>query len=281
VNPDPEALASELAQALDPVVLAIGDLHDGSTTGLSTRRNCRTVASEWLIDTFEIMIAQVLKRAANRPFFVLGGGDVIEGHHHNSKMVWGTKKEQRDDAIELLQPLAVKATKLYGVLGTEAHAGDNAEDDKQVMQELGATMIDHHQRIRFGKKYLSWAHHGMTAGNDPDTSDGGMLLAIKKYYALYKALTVEWAENGAIGNRPTPASLLISHHTHRSPHPVMRHGIYAALCGCWQLQTPHGAKIAPRLPVDIGVLIWEPERSAMPERLLFRPPEDKLINAYL
>jgi len=240
----------------DPIrFVAIGDLHTGSTTGLAPKSQVRTSQQEWLLEKYNQSVRDILKGGK----FVLGlGADLVDGHHHNSRQVWGNSKEQRDAAIELLQPLANKALWIYGLLGTEAHGGDNGENDNQIAQELGAKPkdIDHHHWIDIDGKILSISHHGMTVPKSGWLDDSGIISAIRQSEYDYIS-----------GRSPYRPDCLISHHCHRSPHPVFVRGIVGGVAGCWQLPTAHGAKISPRRSVDIGFLVWHPAENRL-ERVI-------------
>jgi len=243
----------------DPIrFVAIGDLHTGSTTGLAPKSQVRTSQQEWLLEKYNQSVRDILKGGK----FVLGvGGDLVDGHHHGTLQTWGTHKEQRDAAIELLAPLANKAVDIFGLRGTEAHTGDSGENDQQVAQELGARKIDHHFTLRIGGRVLSWAHHGITVGRMGWLNDSGIISAIRQIDDAHL--------RGRIKTRP---DCLISHHAHRSPQPVNIRGIAAGVCGCWQLPTAHGFKISPRDSVDIGYLVWHPFNNHL-ERVIYAQPE--------
>lgn len=241
-----------------PRLVALGDLHSGSTTGLAPKARVSNKRQEWVLQKYNEAVKYVL---GGGPYVLSLGADLIEGHHHGTLQVWGNYKEQRDAAIELLQPLANRAVEIYGLLGTEAHAGDNAEHDNQVSQELGARAIDHHHWLRLGGKIASIAHHGISVPKSGWLDDSGAIAAIRQTEYDYL--------NGNIKYKP---DCLISHDAHRSPKPVTIRGITAGVAGCWQLPTAYGSKISPRRSVDIGFLIWHPLENRL-ERIVYDQPQ--------
>ena len=249
----------------------VGDLHTGSVTALAPKTKTDRSEQVWLAEKWQEFTKSVL--SVKGPYVLMLGGDLVEGHHHGSKAFWGNAKEQRDGSIELLQPLANKAGRVMAVLGTEAHAGDYGENDAQVAQELGAKVIRQHVPLYLKEygQFLSWSHHGMTAAQDASLADNGLLAAIKRVDELYKARLLDWAVRRN-DDAPRRYTCIISHHAHRSPEPVKRRGMWAGLCGCWQEQTAHGYKIAPRAGVDIGALIWTPEIDRL-ERVVYAQKE--------
>ncbi len=229
--------------------VAIGDTHTGSTTGLAPKTRVTNAGQAWLLETYNGAVKEIIKGG---PFILGLGADLVDGHHHNSRQVWGNWKEQRDASIELLQPLANKAIAIYGLLGTEAHSGDAGEHDHQVAQELGAKHIGQHLTLRIAGRILSWAHHGLSVSRMGWLNDSGLISAIRQIDDAHL--------RGRIKHRP---DCLISHHAHRSPKPATLRGITAGVCGCWQLPTPHGFKISPRDSVDIGYLVWYPDTNLL------------------
>lgn len=223
----------------------VGDTHTGSTTALAPESRCDNAAQVWLLERWRENLNKLKTAAKGKDLLLFLGGDLVEGRHHGSLQVWGNHKEQRDAAVELLMPLVNLAAEVYAVPGTEAHAGDDGEDDRTVAQELGAKTVAQHQIIDVDGYLLSWAHHGITVGKADWNEDNGMISAARildDYYARRPAL-----------RRP---SVVISHHAHRMPRPVTLRDMTVGVCGCWQLPTPHGYKIAPRSPVTIGTLLW-------------------------
>jgi len=241
-------------------VLFIGDTHVGSKWAVCP--NGQSTEGIALFKKWGEMLNRVKQviKSDNSKLILALGGDLVEGHHHGTMGVWGNYKQQRDAAVELLLPLATIADDIIALPGTEAHAGDDGENDRQVAQELGARIISPRHRLLIDGKRLDWTHHGIAVSQNGWMDDGGMIQAIRR------------VENASFYQHTPPPDLIVSHHAHRSPPPVYVRGVGAAVCGCWQLSTPHGSKIAARSNTDIGVLYWRTDET-LPERWLYNDEE--------
>lgn len=239
--------------------LVIGDMHCGSYAAVAPKRECRNAVMESLLARWQKMTARALAEMKGKDAVLFLGGDLVDGIHHGTRSNWGTYKDQRDAAIELLRPLANAASAIYALTGTEAHAGAEGEDDKQVAQELGAKTAQHVWRLTVGGRRLFWSHHGATVARNVVSEDSGMLLDALRHYEL------------SLRGAPKP-DLVLHHHNHFSPDPVTRHGITVAVCPCWQSGNMYGARIGPERVPDIGVLAWRPATNRV-ERWLYNEVE--------
>ena len=225
------------------VCLFVGDLHCGSTCALAPAKKIAGQQQAWLYAQWQTTLTRTRALAKREGIILMLGGDLIDGpQHHAHYQTWGNHREQRDGAVELLMPFVNLAEATYSIAGTDAHVGDDGEDDRTVAQELGARDLGHRARVEVGGRILDWAHHGLSVGRLPWTAANGMLSACR-----VAALS------------PQPPALIVSHHAHRSPTPVTLGGVSAAICPCWQANTSYGFQVAPRLSVDIGALLWRPE----------------------
>ena len=210
---------------------------------------------------WEQFTARALTEMKGKAAVLFLGGDLVDGIHHGTRSNWGTFKDQRDAAIELLLPLANAASSIYALTGTEVHAGAEGSDDAQVAQELGAKPAAHAWRLTLGGRRLFWSHHGTNVGRNVVTEDGGMLLDALRHYEL------------SLRGTPKP-DLVVHHHNHFSPDPITRHGITVAVTPCWQAGTMYGARVGPERVPDIGALVWRPVQNTV-ERWLY-----PLVNEY-
>lgn len=248
------------------LLLFVGDMHVGSKSGLAPELECRGDGQRWLLERWGEFTERALAAAKTHTLCLMLGGDLIDGIHHGRTASWGTIKEQRDAAIALLLPLANRAAAIYGILGTEAHAGETGQDDQQVCQELGAKTANHVWRLTVGGRRLFWSHHGTGVPRDVTNEDSNMLADARRHYEL--------ALRGA--EKP---DCIIHHHNHFSPDPVTRHGITVAVTPCWQLQNAYGAKIGPERTPSIGALVWEPAINRL-ERWLYAQPQTYTVTDY-
>ena len=246
----------------------VGDLHCGSPTAPAPRGKIESTAGEWVSETFQTFVAETLALVATRRTVIFLGGDLVDGsRHHGTYESWGTPKEQRDAAIGLLLPLTSKAAAVYGLIGTEAHAGPKGDDDRTVAEELGAKSAEHTWHLTLGGQRLDWAHHGVSVPRDPTNEDSGMLAEARRQYQGWLkrlAFKAEFPDTPDVMPKP---DLVVRHHAHFSPRPVNRLGITVAVCPCWQLSNSFGYKIGPERVPSIGALYWHPERGAVERKL--------------
>ena len=213
----------------------------------------------WLSDCFQDALLRVKTLAVGHRVFVGLGGDLVEGiNHHGSTQTSGIPSTQAGMAVQLLLPWATMADALYAVRGTDDHTGPEGDGDNSVARELGAK-IDYHWTLGIENRILDWAHHGISVAQNPQSEMNGMKLAAEKTYWFHRDREL-----------PVPTTM-IRHHAHRSPRPIEWRGIRVGVCGCWQLSTSFGYKIAGGLPPSIGLLLWWPETNVL-ERINYEPP---------
>lgn len=243
----------------EPWLLFLGDLHCGATTGLAPAARIENDGQRKLLEHWQAFTARALAAAKGKAFCLMLGGDLVDGIHHGSRESWGSYKDQRDAAIELLLPLSSKASAVYGLTGTAAHAGEKGDDDRQVCQELGAKTAKHVWRLTVGGRRLFWSHHGSTVPRNVVNEDNGLLADALRHYEL------------SLRGLPKP-DLIVHHHNHFSPDPITRHGITTAICPCWQVGSMYGARIGPERTPSIGALAWWPAAHRL-ERWLYGETE--------
>lgn len=245
----------------EAIGIFIGDLHCGSNSAPAPLGLCKTAENEHMLGLWQKMTARALAEMKGKDAVLFLGGDLVDGIHHGTRSNWGTYKDQRDAAIELLRPLANAASSIYALTGTEAHAGAEGEDDKQVAQELGAKTARHVWRLTLGGKRLFWSHHGTTVPRNVANEDNGMLADALRHYQL-----------SLRPKAPPKPDLVVHHHNHFSPDPITRHGITVAIVPCWQGANMYGARIGPERTPDIGALAWWPAANRV-ERWLYNEVE--------
>lgn len=242
-----------------PFILFVGDMHVGGTTAVASLAECRNAEMERLHGKW-VEFEERAKAAAKGKAFVLAlGGDLVDGpRHHDTFQSWGTAREQRNDAIFLLLPLAKLASAIVAVKGTEVHAGADGQDDQTVAEELGAKKVPYIWRMTVGGRRLLWSHHGIKIPRDPWNATNAM-------HKMAVRLSIQ----------PNPPDLAVFHHCHFSPPPVTANGVTVATVGCWQSPTAHGYKIRPEDGTSIGALAWSPPKPVeADDRWLYDNPDD-------
>ena len=225
-------------QAPEPIRVFVGDLHCGSPRGITRKPD--NEGQDWLLKTWADFQAHVLHLAKGREFVLMLGGDLVDQ----------PGKPNRDTALDLLLPLAKKASAIYGVPGTEYHVGPDGEEDREIYADLGAALgnVRQSHALSISGRVLWWAHHLNRIGGAPWTEFDGLYRSAKTHNELAR-----------LQGMAVPA-LGIGHHTHRAPGLATYRETRAAVCPAWQLGTAFGAKIRPGSIPTIGGVIWFPEQ---------------------
>lgn len=241
-------------------MLITGDHQVGSTAGLAPKARIENSDQEWLLACWQDVVKRAKAEAKGKAFVLGLGGDHGDGpRQHDTWETWGTAKEQRDAAIDLLQPLANIACEVMGLIGTEVHAGPKGDDDRTVAEELGAKSAKYLWEFAIGGQRVFWTHHGVGVAREPWNESNGS-------FAMAKRL-----EDHSLRRRELPPNYAIFHHAHFSPPIVTAQDITVAVCPCFQLSTGHGYKIGPEKRPAIGVLAFWPMRGKL-ERWLYTKP---------
>lgn len=201
------------------------------------------------------------------------GGDLVDGvAHHGTTQTIGNHNDQRDLAVELLRPWLNLAGRAYGLLGTDAHVGDNGQQDTSVCKELGVE-ARHHWRIETAGKLLDWAHH--IGGNRRYPERAALALAQRISDDISK-------RNREIdrmpGKRPPHEripDMVVRHHMH----------VYAAtkyeetqsvIVPGWQAQTSFTRKLDPAGLLSVGCVVWFPGRGEV-KPVVRHFPSDEIV----
>lgn len=269
------------AQTDAPYIVCVGDLHAGSVFAPCPPRiraayDIEIHASrvqQWLhacwLDFTEKFVPSVVGR--NKYELELNG-DLIEGLHHGGQQLISDKTRiHRQIAIDLLEPLAAKARRIYAVKGTECHTRDDEEEIGKILKAVPCPSTDNHAPdwwdIRVRGCLTSFRHH------IPATSRRAL-----KGSQLSIQLIEEQAEAAGAGS-PIPRVVVRSHrHTY---------GSYDDGCGmavvlpAWQLLTRHAHKVVPAAQrgIMVGGVVLDYSRVRGPadlptvHRKLYRPTE--------
>ena len=234
----------------------IGDLHV-KPTGLWAADNlsARNRRQRWLMDRWGEAAAEIRALGQRHALTVAIGGDLIDK----------PGKAARDAALELLTPITRPsvARAVWGVVGTPYHVGEDGDEDRQVLQELGAArghVAQQHRLIECGRR-LWWAHHGVSLGANPRQ---GINNTARKIWEACR--DYEW---------PRP-SLVVAHHVHYSPADYGYYGgVRVAVVPCWQLPDDYASKRLTWSAPTIGYMLWWPATDVLQWRT-FPIPEDLL-----
>lgn len=236
-----------------PNIVVVSDLHCGCQLGLFPAHKSarlryggdytpsgvqRKVWSMWE----EFWNEWVPMACHGEPYCVVVNGDALDGVHHGSKtQVTHNLAVQSRIAQDALLPFVQRAAGgLYMVAGTEAHVGQDAEQEEQLAQALGAIPDATGQRVRndlwlqLGPHRIHFLHHVGTCGSAAYESTG-----------IHREFTEELQEAARWGRQPP--SVIVRSHRHRHIEVKIRtnlgYGI-AFVTPAWQLKTPFAFRVA-------------------------------------
>lgn len=109
------------------------------------------------------------KRKRKHRIITVHVGDVIDGNHHGTLQIIQDVGDQVIVAMDILQPIIDMSDAFFGVIGTEAHAGNSGSDEISIYKNLGVTEYGQNIMLEVDGKLHDFAHHGRT-GQRPWTS---------------------------------------------------------------------------------------------------------------
>lgn len=171
------------------VVAVVSDLQIGSTVALCPPEvelddggtYMPSKPQRWFLqcwnDYWRVVHNEVEKN--NAGLWVIINGECCEGDHHGTAQIFSRNMaDQRRAAIELIDPVAQRADKLFIVRGTEAHSGKSANQDEEIAKDLDAVKNEKRDTWSWWSLKLAasgvrffFAHHPRTAGWLPHTED--------------------------------------------------------------------------------------------------------------
>ncbi len=212
-------------------------------------------AQEWIYQNWLLYWSDVysLVDSLKAELWVVMVGDLLEGYHHNSWQVNSPDAaDQKQQALELLTPIADKADYLFVVRGTEAHAGRMASHEETLARALGAIPDDEigsytwwHLMLNVAGVTADFAHKPDTAGFRPWTGRA----AAARQSAI---MVARYAETGD----PPPDICVFAHYHMDADSGIgSRPRVFYNLG--WQLKTAfiHGIGAAAKI-TPVGGLIF-------------------------
>ena len=170
------------------ILVIFGDTQIGSSTALApptfTIHNLNTLEEQivsynrlqqWLwgnwIDLWDyvkFLTYEGHKRRKNK-LVVMHMGDVIDGNHHGTLQIIQDVADQAQVAMDILTPIVDMCDDFFGIIGTEAHAGQSGSNEVDIYKALGARDYGQNLMLEVDGKLHDFAHHGRT-GSKPWTS---------------------------------------------------------------------------------------------------------------
>jgi len=235
----------------------ISDIHAGSTRAILPP-NFVTIEGQpvgqseiqkWLWTAWTAGHGWLDRLTDGAEYALVLNGDLTEGNHHHTKEIVSPENgDHAKAAVEILAPVAAKATKTYVVLGTECHTGlhevsiarsigaeENPDTgqpywDRLALNIAGIQITVRHHFPATSRAYLEASQHSIQMGN---------------------------AQVEAMRAGEVPPRILIGAHRHRTGHFSDGKSL-TVVTGAWQGLTRHGFKVVPdgRPCPSIYLLDW-------------------------
>jgi hypothetical protein len=241
-------------------IVVISDTHFGDQFGLcppavvlpdggtySPSRAQRKVWEMWKY----FWVKWVPMATRGKPFAVVHNGDMIDNVHHGTVTpISHDKTVQRQIAIDVLSPIVAKCEgRFYCVGGTEAHAGQNWQDEEEIARAIQAKkyqgrFVNPELRMVVGRCHVQFCHHIGTTSSAPYETT-----------AILGELVTAYTEAARWGGRRP--DIIVRSHRHRNAMITIPtdkgYGISLVTAG-WQLKTPfvHRMALGRHAPPQIG-----------------------------
>lgn len=238
------------------ILVILSDTHIGSSTALSplefdvhTRYSLEAQHTQanrmqqWLYecwtDFWQYAYSLQGKGKNKKRLIVVHCGDVIDGVHNNSLQLMPEIGDQMAVAIQLLEPIAIKANAFFGILGTGAHAGQDNTNEAALYRQLSAQDYGYQLTLDIDGYIHAFYHHGR-AGQRPWTSAAAGMAA---------EVMLDFAQSGL----PLP-NFVWSGHVHRADDSGNKfQNTRAISLPNWQLKSSFGWKVGSgTVRSDIG-----------------------------
>jgi hypothetical protein len=211
-----------------------------------------TKAQRWLWECWLDYWRAVYK--AKRPgdkLYVVVNGDLVDYNSHSQAEAWtNDRNDMMDCAIEVLEPIARMADRLFIGRGTDSHTGQLGEMEERIASDLGATKPNPGSKtdsywvldLEASGVYLQFTHHGRIGARNWSTPNG--LNAIAADLCL---------ENLKAGYRIP--QLLVRSHMHRYAVSSVDLPLTVVHTPAWKLTDSYAHKVVPNKLASIGGLL--------------------------
>jgi hypothetical protein len=142
-----------IKQPQTDIVVAVADLHCGSTVGLcppaielddgGTYRASPAQMQLWKcwLDLWQNVVPAFKKLHTAKRVITVIAGDAVEGvHHGTTQLISANKKDQNNIAVKVIEPIAQASDKSIYLSGTPSHTGAAAEAEERLAQDFDNTI---------------------------------------------------------------------------------------------------------------------------------------------
>lgn len=245
----------------DTFVLAISDLHVGSTVGLCPKegikledggvyRQSPQQAAIW--EFYEELLALASSWSIGRDSRRIGVllGEPVDGVHHGStQLVTNSDTVMVQAALDVLAPFRDWASDVFMIKGTAAHSRGGGQAELLVGRELEATLCEdtrqpafYHLELEADGVRLDLAHH---VGNDGSPWTRGS--------AIRREVVKHLLECQELGERP--ADVLVRGHVHQHSDTGSNFRTWGVVIPGWQAKTEFTHRISRTPLSQVGGLL--------------------------
>lgn len=198
------------------------------------------------------------------PYGVVYNGDATEGTHHGTvQVITPNPKDHIKAAVDLLYPVADRASDFLMIRGTECHVGPSASYEDDVMFGLRygidklrvnpddiEPLTHWHRQVYLGDYIIDFAHHvGTSTAIVPGTT------------ACAKLIGENLAESSKNGVRHADVIVRSHAHTFASTEVASDKGtIRATITPAWQALTSFGWKVVSGKIPRVGAIVLSLEK---------------------
>lgn len=263
------------------ILVVLSDIHAGSSKALlppgfvtlEGMEVAQNAYQRWLWECWQRANAFIDETVGNRPWALVLNGDLIEGIHHGTKEIISPEvADHRRAAMEILRPLAKRATKTFVVKGTECHVNNH---EVGIGEELHAVKDPTTKLHAFDRLTLDVAGVRCVFRHHIPASVRRNLSATQLSITLGEE-QLEAANNG----EPIPR-VVGAAHRHKPGYYQDDNGL-CFVSPPWQVLTRHGHKVvsAARTKPGVQILDWtDREDGELPEfkRKYYEAPKPEAI----
>jgi hypothetical protein len=269
-------------------VIAISDLHIGSTVGLCPPEVMVVDRGTYLPNVFQRAVyaywcnfwQEFVPKAVkgSKKTVLVINGDIIDNIHHDVVNILSSSVQVQEEAawrllngIRRLCPARIH--EIYFVAGTEAHSGPGAQSERRLAGQMNAIPDDSGELTPF-QRWLdvdgTIFHFAHTIGTTSSAAYESSAPMRELVASMVEA--TQW-------NRPMP-DVLVRSHRHRFievPIPTATGRIRVVITPGWQLRTPFVERVDRMRMPHIGGVVFtvEKEKVCLVKEKMYPLPEPK------
>ena len=259
------------------LVVLISDTHVGGVTAIAPNEFVTgedqtiksSVAQQWIygcwVDFWDHVktLAGVKGKYRKRKIIVCHLGDAVDGLHHGNVQILPEISDQENMFIQIFKPIVELADAVLFTYGTDAHAGQTAQNEKSICRELGIQKAGYNLVLDVEGVVSDLAHHGRAGGRPWTSSAAGFAAQVAQDY---------------VQSGQKPPRYVFRGHAHTIDDSGQRLPQTQYIClPSWQLRTSYGWKVGQGRADVGGILLMDGEISFAKARYTAAPGVREVI----